>query len=46
MHFACPSFRNSSCPPYSVRMHWWITILLGTNVVLIETMCSDLNPDP
>jgi len=27
------------------RMHWWITIKLGTNVVLIETMCNDLDPD-
>ena len=35
-----------SCLRYNLRIHWWITILLGTNVVLVETMCSDLDPDP
>ena len=34
-----------SCPHYNFRMHWWITIKLGTNVVLIEAMCNDLDPD-
>ena len=24
----------------------YLSILLGTNVVLIQTMCSDLDPDP
>ena len=30
---------SCSCLRYNLRMHWWITIYFGTNVVLIETMC-------
>jgi len=31
---------------FRVRAITNVCILLGTNVVLIETMCSDLDPDP
>ena len=50
MHFVQPSvrpsFRNISCELYNLRTHLWITIYFGTNVVLIVTMCSDLDSDP
>ena len=43
MHFfhpsVCLSLCNISCPRYNLHMHWWITIYLGTNVVLFEMMC-------
>ena len=37
---------NISCPRSNLRMHWWITISLGTNGVVIKTTCSDQDPDP
>ena len=49
----CPSVSPSVRPSVTFRLRTitnvciaGLTILLGTNVLLIETMCSDLNLDP